>query len=963
MKYSEDRSLEEKLRELAASYTPEWRFSADDPDPGSVVELLCCGMIEESQKRFGRILHKHKVQYLNLFDRLKEEPVEAARTYVKFYPVAGLDEPVYIPKGTQMLAETGDSDQRIIFETVYGITATNAELEAVYATDGASDRIVALMARGQNAETARFTAFDLTAENRSEHLLLLGYDRLFDGLGALDLTLRLSALTPEGAEQAAATLCSGAVRFGLLQGEEIEPFDSVAPEGGSVRLVKHSYTPVKTELGGAERYLLAARAEQLCDLEITGIELSFGRSDIPADEIFCNGVLQNTEHFLPFGRPMEIYAECGIECREVLARRGARVEMSFDLDFEEFEQLLPEYETDEEYKVIMKRPRTPPHPAMMEVKPDYVLLEYYGQNGWRRLLREEHAALLFNGSAEGSLRISFTVPNDMAGAEDFPGDYRLRLRLLRADSLYQLPARQFCPVIDRLRFSYSYGAAPQLPDYACTRNNFEVRDVTALLHRRRVVRPFYNSELEKPAMYLGFGQAPWGTPVSLYFDIENNEDRPVDFTAEYLSPEGFAPLKVVDNTAGMLYSETMLAVIPKDIRRGSLFGQDLYWVRLINHNDPAEQGSLPVIRGIHRNMAQARNLCTRVETFYVDDIDTAVTLQLAERNILHAAVWINERDGDPPEGENWVRWQRGAFAAGRGRAYRFDPAAGQIGFEKNIFSTFPLRDGGPAVKVEYQSYQGADANVPAGSIRTLNRSIRYVSRVENPIAAYGGYDGYNERTSAAVISNMLRTRGRAVSRDDYFDLIAQVSYGVRRIKCCTGVDQYGAPQEDAITIAVLIEEYEKGSHIFSAVKEQIREKLLGSSGVLPLGKSLILAQPYFVRLSVRLWLECGRMEHAYDLQKEIAGLIATFIDPLEGGFEGRGWEIGELPTMQQILAFLKIRSPEAVVTRTVLTAQFGRNEYAVNDDIYRHIRNPFAMAVNGEHTVYVDLALDGRRAT
>lgn len=952
----ENTRLLEKMRALARSYTPEWRFSDENPDPGSVVALLSCDMLEESRKKFGQVLRKHKVQYLNLFDRLKTEPIESAHTYVKFYPVAGLEEPVPIPKGTEMLAEKTEGDKRIIFETVYGITATPAELAAIYATDRNSDRIVELMEPGTDAEKAIFKAFDLSAtENLSEHLLILGFEGLLDELGALELTLTVHALSPEQAAEAVNLLCSDAVQFSLAgpQGEVL--FDRVSPVGeDSILLVKESYKPVKTLLGGKEQYELCLRANRLCDLEFTGLTLCFSKKELPAEEIFCNGVLQNPAHFYPFGTPMEIYAECGIENREVFARRGARVEMSFDLHFELIDQLLPEYEKEDDYKIIMKRPTAPPRPVMTEVRPDYVLLEYYGKNGWRRLIKEEHAALLFNGSATGALTLSFILPEDLAELEEFPGDYRLRLRLIRADHLYQMPSRQFCPVIDGLRFSYDYREAPRQPGYACARNNFELLDIAPMLQKERSIRPFYNHELQKPAMYLGFRQPPWGSPISLFLDLENHEDDPVDFTAEYLSPEGFRPLKLIDNTAGLLYSETMLAIVPKDICKKALFGQSLYWLRLINHSRRDAYGELPLIRGIFTNMAQARNLCTRTEHFYVDDVDTSVRIQLAGREIIHAAVFVNERGGG--EDENWVCWKRGTFAGERGRVYDMDLAAGTLAFEKNSFSTFPLHGSGPAIRVDYQSYQGADANVPAGSIRTLSRSIRYISKVENPIAAYGGYDGYNEKTSAAMISNLLRTRGRGVSRDDFADLISQVSYGVRRIKCCNGIDQYGQEQEDTITIAILIEEYEKGNHIFSIVKDRVRRKLLESSGILPLGKTLILSQPYFVRLSLRLWLECGRMESAYDLQKEAGDLIREFIDPLNGGFDGRGWEIGILPTMQQILAFLKIRLPEIAVTRTVITASFGKNEYAVNDEIYTHIHNPFAMAVNGEHIVYVDLA-------
>ena len=77
------------------------------------------------------------------------------------------------------------------------------------------------------------------------------------------------------------------------------------------------------------------------------------------------------------------------------------------------------------------------------------------------------------------------------------------------------------------------------------------------------------------------------------------------------------------------------------------------------------------------------------------------------------------------------------------------------------------------MRVDYQSYQGAQANVPKETITTTEESVRYISSVTNPMAAYGGYDGYNEETSAAIISNMLRTRGRAVTGQDYFDIISQ----------------------------------------------------------------------------------------------------------------------------------------------------------------------------------------------
>ena len=96
-----------------------------------------------------------------------------------------------------------------------------------------------------------------------------------------------------------------------------------------------------------------------------------------------------------------MYAECGIECPEVFDRPGARASMEFDLDFETLEQKLPEVEIQVDYKIIMKKTVQAPRPEMRDVQPDYVLVEYLSTRGWKRLVADEHAALLFNGSVQG----------------------------------------------------------------------------------------------------------------------------------------------------------------------------------------------------------------------------------------------------------------------------------------------------------------------------------------------------------------------------------------------------------------------------------------------------------------------------------------------------------------------------------------------------------------------------------
>ena len=946
--------MRERMRRLAASYTPEWKFSAEAPDAGSVIAELAAGLLAETADRLDRVPHKHKIQYLNLFDGLREEPVEAAKSYVRFDTVAGIDEPVFIPKGTRLLADSSGADGQVVFETAYGITAADTSLVSVVATNGDADAIVPLLERdGDSGAGVSFTAFDTSGDSVTEHLFLLGFDSLFDELHSLRLHLDIEAASPEEREAALELLLGPAVRISIRSQGGLLAFDKVEREDDGILLVKEACTPEKTELGGALRYVLEFTAEQPLELRVSRAELRLAAADLPADRVVCRGVTQNEHHFLPFGEPLEIYADCGIENAEVYARRGAEVELSFDLDFRVVELSLPETETETEYKVVMRRPAAAPRTAVVDVRPDRILFEYFSETGWKRLLPEERGDGLFAETRPVRISLAFNVPADMADAELAGGEPRVRLRLMRADQLYQMPCRHHVPVIGGLRFAYSYDGAPCTPYYACTRNNFREVEVTSHLQSGRDVTLFYSEEHKKPCLYLGFEGAPVGTPLSLYWNIENNADSPVDFTMEYLTADGFAPIKVVDHTAGMLYSEVMQLVVPRDITPRVLFGRERFWIRMINHNRGVKRYRLPVVHGVTANMAKVENLITREELYYPDDSDGPLEIVLSAHNLLRVEVYVNEEGAGARE--HWVPWQRTSEPESPGRVYALDPAAGILRFGRNIFSLFPLNRDEPAIRVRYQSYHGAAANVPAGTITTLESSIRFITGVENPVPAYGGYDGFSEESAAAVTANLLRTRGRAVNRQDYFDIISGISCGVRRIKCEAGVDIGGKPREDVFTIALLMEEYEKGGHIFSAAKDAIRSRLLACSSLLPMARELVLAQPHFVRISVRLWVQVEKMETAYDLQKACAASIAAFIDPLDGGFEGSGWEIGVLPTAQQLLAYLKIRHPDVAASRIVMVARSGEREYDVDEDLPRQIGNPFAMAVNGEHIVYVDL--------
>lgn len=138
-----------------------------------------------------------------------------------------------------------------------------------------------------------------------------------------------------------------------------------------------------------------------------------GENKVP-EEVYLNGSEEPAGNFLPFGKPLGLYNECSVDDREVLSRRGAKVSMSFLLNYRIHEEKLELPEMELEYKAIMKKPREQLNVRPAEVLADYVCWEYLSETGWKRLLKDERTGTMFNGSVEGPMTMEFICPEDMA---------------------------------------------------------------------------------------------------------------------------------------------------------------------------------------------------------------------------------------------------------------------------------------------------------------------------------------------------------------------------------------------------------------------------------------------------------------------------------------------------------------------------------------------------------------------
>lgn len=952
-----EQKMIEKLEKLAKSYTPEWSFSRENPDAGSVLGILISDMLEDSKERLGMAMHKHKIQYLNRFDRLVEEPVSAARGYVQFLPVAGVEDVMLVPAGTAVSAQ--GEEKEIIFETTHDICLADAGLTSVLVTDQQEDRIVALAESrdGERLEKPEICAFDISGMNEAKHVFFLGLAPVLEGSENVELMLKFSAKEEKDAVRTARILASSQIQIMMAEpaGEEGEyrevAFDRVLAEENLLYLGKDNYNFRAMELNGKRAcYLVFHSMDGVADVTVSGIEcVTSGREVLP-DTVSLEGVNIGTQMFAPFGVPLEMMSECAVDSREVFSKKGAQLTMEFDLDYEIREQKIEMAEPDVEYKAIMKKQPEIAQPKTVTVCADRIVWEYRSESGWKRLLTGGEYEKLMNGDKEGKMSISFICPSDMAEWED--GEPRIRVRLLSAENIYKMPAVYKCPVIRNLRFSYDYSVRPLQPVSAWTMNNCQERNCMERFEAGADVGIFYPTENAGRSMYFCFDNAISGLPFALYFDIDNRSGLPVKFSAEYFSANGFKSLRMIDGTDGFLHSGVIRFLIASDMKPATLYGRQGYFLRFTGLEKEYPAYRLPGIRAIYPNMARVANQNTRTEYFYVDDRNEPLTIKLSEENLTMMEVSVYEQKGEHAE---WVVWKKAVRSYEAGRVYQEDLAAGTISFSSYAFSEIRFGEGEPQIRVSYRSYKGDLANVPAGTILTVLDANRYISEVVNPFAAYGGCDAYTEESTAGYIEGILKSRNRIVTEEDLLTLLRQTSYSVLETSCAADVDEQGNVCPGVMTVAVLTQDTDHSGNVFYDIRKEMLTKLEETGNFCVMGKKINLVQPRFLPCSVSVWLEKDSMEHAYELTRRAEELIIQFLNPYHGGSEGKGWKIGTYPRVSQIRAWLKKCLPDVTIARLSVTASVDGEEKTIKEEIRDLSISPFVMPVSGNHRVYVDL--------
>jgi predicted phage baseplate assembly protein len=201
----------------------------------------------------------------------------------------------------------------------------------------------------------------------------------------------------------------------------------------------------------------------------------------------------------------------------------------------------------------------------------------------------------------------------------------------------------------------------------------------------------------------------------------------------------------------------------------------------------------------------------------------------------------------------------------------------------------------------YQHGGGVGGNVPRHALSVLKSSIPYVARVTNWEAATGGLGAQTLDDAKLRAPQVLRTRTRAMTAEDYEHLAREVANVARACCLAPGAQPAAAgdPRPGQVTVLVLPrvdeaqgfiapEKLTLSADLIAAVRAYLDERR-------PLGIGLDIRQPQYFYISVQATLRVARRSDEamqVETRQRAEAELYRYLNPYVGGPEGAGWPFG-----------------------------------------------------------------------
>ncbi|MEN6350351.1 MAG: baseplate J/gp47 family protein [Syntrophomonas sp.] len=1027
------------LARLAPFYTNEWRFSPDSTEAGSTLLTIFAEMAEENIKRLNRVQLKNQKAFYNLLGITGLPPLPA-KGLIHFDLSAGAKEPVLIPARTQVFAQLPSEDEPIPFETTEPVLVTPAEISEIFNLSPAHDRITRV--RHYTADDqkempdTRFRAFDVyTEENLQEHCLYIAHENILRVAERTKISLRFwkPGRTEELEKLGGMLADSERYEWAFSSSDGWRLFDEVITEGADLVLIKprtDEITPMK--INEHESYWIKCRVKTLPEPVIIDEALFYGNEDagrpgrtngaetfIPASQgwripemnriaisgqfiditeqggilpgiLLANDTQIEESECMPFGTYFAPYNSFYISSEEVFSKKDAVVSVEFDLGFL-VNSMVTEESPPIKWKLVFKESEFKQR-EIKDVSIFKVIWEYWNGNAWFKLMTGGEGEGVFHYPEAGRKTVKFKCPGDISQStvNGHEGLW-IRARVLDIENLYSAYVQYQSPVLRKIRLNYDYGGEYLNAGMILTQNNLNWVDRTSFyLDHSAAFRPFEEMDGEEPSLLLGFDTAPLKGPVNIFFSIETvdlNEDKEPSLEWEYLGTEGLKTgwfsLKVADNTRNLTRSGIVSLIGPPELARKTLYGRELYWLRLRNRDRKYEMRAfsekLPQVKAIQMNnvyVVQQESIADefaerlpgisgniyKIPKSPAHEVEVWVdeTRDLTENEIQALLVKHPERlrivkDSGGKILKCQVRWEEIKSFGNSGqndRHYKLDLASGQIQFGDGRSGMIPSAAGTNKVMVNYKIGGGGRGNLEPGEIAQLQSPIAFIDKVTNPYPFSGGCEA---ETMAEILNrapSLLKNRDRAVTEDDFVWIARRASQNIAKIKCLPNYDKYGGKKNGHVTIVVMHKCIRADEDTFEELRRRVEDALMERTvATIANPDAIQVIPPAFLEISVSAVLIVNSLGDLISTEKESLQKLEEFLHPITGNYNGRGWNIGDPVHTNNFYPLLKSVSGVKYMDRINITVHLCDKGIRKEIPLEKVAEIPHGLVVNGSHRI------------
>lgn len=901
-----------EIKALSESFTPEWNFSADDPDIGAAAAMIGAKLLSDTIGKFNRTPEKNLIEF---FGKLGAQPLCAVPSagYLCF-ELSGSENNVkgeLINGGSTFNVSNGQGDN-IVFTMPEPIYAVNSRITDIICTDSEKDSIHILYGSDEGGRCS-FTADCAADGNLQRHALYMRSD-FFAG-SAESIRFRLRFIPDHMDDIAVDAFYCAAARSGIYYSsdEGFSPCVKLIQKNGELLFeFDREHPPAVGEILGEEGQWFMIPFENeisvndAAQMYIGKIALASFAAGVQPDGIFDDMTELNSSALFPFGRTPLPYSSVYFSCSSVLCRRGSIVTFEFRNHYNRIPINDAAADENIDWKFVMKKSNFS-KPRNYDVFIKNVVWEYFGGSGWVRLFDDDRYGGVFSGGNDGStVRISFQCPDDISEVILPSGAaYAIRARVETVENFLKTNGDYIMPQIFLPVFSYKYDHLPELK-MAAVEGSLKLR-----LHRfsEGTLRAAEKLPDEGRCLNFVFSSKPDKADIRILF-VSGHSETSADkkYVWEYLTDSGWKTLICIDETKGL--SESGLLILGENggFRETEMFGRNGFWIR-IRYTEPT---CFPdhVRFEVCMNCGRVKNIVKCDEEYFNIDDDNGLECHLTNSGVYAAEVMVDEmpitsrgeadqmiKDGraaaDRDENGNisrlWVKWREYSGESAE-RTYVLDRDNSRVIFGRHG-SELPPRSSGENVMVSYTVCSGEKGNIDSMSEFSSDANRGLISRIYNPLKISGGEGKESVSCTIERSSAQLRLHSRVCTAADIEAAVKAADRNVLKVKAFSGQNSTGGYEPGAVTVAVLFKDMEFFSEKRAAIQKTLNEMC---SAVIRGGKAAVV-KPITVKCGISAGVHVASSDAISRVQAKINACIREYFDLEKGNIDKKGWSIGQLP--------------------------------------------------------------------